>query len=133
MQNRTETEIIMRKQLWLVLLFLIVPIVCKGQMIKLDGVVSVQNSKINTGQIIYVEGVQIKHEEAKSDITDSDGYFSLQIVGVEPNTQTKIEVTPTGKYNEYIVVNRRDIDNITLGRKERINIYICEKNQYFKR
>ncbi len=123
----------MRKQLWLVLLFLIVPIVCKGQMIKLDGVVSVQNSKINTGQIIYVEGVQIKHEEAKSDITDSDGYFSLQIVGVEPNTQTKIEVTPTGKYNEYIVVNRRDIDNITLGRKERINIYICEKNQYFKR
>ncbi|MDR2948091.1 MAG: tetratricopeptide repeat protein [Prevotella sp.] len=123
----------MKKQLWLTLFFLIVPFICKGQMTKLDGVVAVQNSKINTGQIIYVEGVEIKHDEAKSDVTDSNGYFSLQIVGVEPNTQTKIEVTPTGKFNDYIVVNKRDINDITLGRKERINIYICEKNEYFKR
>ena len=102
-----------------------------AQVIQLKGIVSVQNSKINTGQRIYVPGVEIEHTSATNpDVTDSDGQFSLSIVGLPLHIQTKITVIPYGIYKDYLVVNQRDLDNITLGRIEPVGVYICKREDF---
>lgn len=124
----------MKKNAFL-LIFSLFFIAGHAQMTKLGGIVKVQNSKVKTGQIEYVSGVQIEHEgeKAKSDISDSNGRFSLQFVGVHPNTQIMLKATPSGKYKNYIVVNKRDIESVTLGRIEDLSVYLCDESEFEKR
>ena len=69
-----------------------------SQQIPLKGVVTVQNSKTNTGKVQYVKNAEITHPKAKSEVTDDDGKFTLYINGLQPNTQTQISVKPHGQY-----------------------------------
>ena len=101
-----------------------------AQLTQLKGIVTVQNSRVKTGQRIYVPGVQIEHANANSDVTDSEGNFSLYIKGLPSLSQTQITVIPHGVYKDYLVVNQRDLANITLGRIEPVGVYICKKEDF---
>ena len=105
-----------------------------AQLIELKGVVAVQNSKIKTGQRIYVSGAEIEHPNAtKPEITDSEGCFSLSIKGLPTSIQTQITVIPHGIYTDYVIVNQKELESITLGRVTPIGVYICPKGELEQR
>lgn len=107
-----------------------------AQQIELKGVVTVQNSKTNTGKIQNVRNAEVIHinnNVQTKDVTGNDGKFSLNIRGVAANTQIKIETTLHGEYADYVVVNTREIQDITLGRITPINIFITKKGELEKR
>ena len=108
-----------------------------AQQVKLHGVVSVQNSKINTGRTQYVKGAEVEHVNLKNaktgDVTGDDGKFTLDIQGVQPNSQTRISVILHGNYADYVVVNEKEIKDITLGRVLPVGVYICKKGELEER
>jgi tetratricopeptide (TPR) repeat protein len=100
----------------------------------LKGVVTVQNSKTNTGQTQYVKNAKISHPNAKNDVTtDDEGKFMLDITGLKQNIQTKIDVILHGAYGEYVVVNEKELQNITIGRETPVSVYICKKDELEQR
>jgi len=104
-----------------------------AQQIPLKGVVTVQNSKTYTGKIQYVKNAEVTHPHAKSDVTDNDGKFTLNITGLQQNIQTQIAVTLHGTYSDYVIVNEKELQNITLGRVIPIGVYICKKGELEQR
>jgi len=122
----------MRKHLIPLIFFLICGNL-HSQQIPLEGVVTVQNSRVNTGKTEYVSDASITHPKAKPTSTDSDGKFRLHITGVGSGTQIGIQVTPMGKYKDFVVVNEREIQDITLGRSLPVQIYICNKAELDRR
>jgi hypothetical protein len=103
------------------------------QQIPLKGVVTVQNSKIRTGRIQYVPNAQVEHPKAKPEASDSEGNFTLFVTGVKSGAQTAITVTPPGAYRGYVVVNEREMQNITLGRILPVYIYVCPQGELEQR
>jgi len=104
-----------------------------AQQIPLKGVVTVQNSKTYTGKTQYVKNAEITHRNAKNDVTDDDGKFTLNIIGLQPNTQTQIAVMLSGAYHDYVVVNEKELRDITLGRITPVGVYICKKGELEQR
>ena len=104
-----------------------------AQQTPLKGVVTVQNSKTNTGKIQYVKNAEVTHPKAKSEVTDDDGKFTLNITGLHPNSQTQITVTPHGEYAEYVIVNAKELLDITLGRVTPVGVFICKKGDLEQR
>lgn len=104
-----------------------------AQQIPLKGIVTVQNSKTYTGTTQYVKNAEITHRNAKNDVTDDDGKFTLNIIGLQPNTQTQIAVTLSGAYRDYVVVNEKELRDITLGRITPVGVYICKKGELEQR
>jgi len=94
--------------------------------ISLNGVVTVQNSKVNTGKTEYVSNAQVYSQNTQPNITDSQGKFSLRFAGVESGRQVQISVTPYGVYKDFMVVNDWDL-NPTLGRKSWVSIYLAKQ------
>ena len=104
-----------------------------AQQVQLKGVVTVQNSKTYTGKTQYVKNAEVIHPNAKSDVTDDDGNFTLNINGLKQNIQTQIAVIPHGVYGDYVVVNEKELQNITLGRVTPVGVYICKKGELEQR
>ena len=104
-----------------------------AQQIPLKGVVTVQNSKTYTGTTQYVKNAEITHPNAKNDVTDDDGKFTLSITGLKQNIQTQISVIPHGGYGDYVVVNEKELQNITLGRVTPVSVFICKKGELEQR
>ena len=104
-----------------------------AQQIPLKGVVTVQNSKTYTGKTQYVKNVEAMHPNAKSDVTDDEGKFTLNIIGLPPNTQTQIAINLSGIYHDFVVVNEKDLRDITLGRITPIGVYISKKGELEQR
>ena len=104
-----------------------------AQQIPLKGVVTVQNSETYTGKVQYVKNAEVIHPNAKNDVTDDDGKFTLEITGLKQNTQTQITVIPRGAHNDYVVVNEKELQSITLGRITPIDVYICKKGELEQR
>ena len=108
-----------------------------AQQVQLKGVVTVQNSKTYTGKTEYVKNAEVEHlnpQNAKTkDVTGDDGKFILNIKGVEPNTQTQISVALYGNYADYVVVNEKELKNITLGRLTPVSVYVCKKGDLEQR
>lgn len=115
------------KQRLLLFLLLLFPHLLTAQQIPLKGVVTVQNSRVNTGKTEYVPEVSINHPKAKPTATDSHGEFILQIIGLQRGVQTTIEVKPTGKYRDYIIVDDRLIRDVTVGRLTPVAICVQDK------
>ncbi|MDR2970427.1 MAG: hypothetical protein LBU83_00655, partial [Bacteroidales bacterium] len=80
-------------------LFFCVTINVIAQQIPLKGIVTVQNSKTYTGKTQYVKNAEVTHSNAKNDVTDDDGKFTLNITGLNQNIQTQIAVVPHGEYS----------------------------------
>jgi len=125
----------MRKFLFLQLFFLVYANIYAQQktLIPLEGVVTVQNSCVNTGITEYASDVSIEHPNAKPTSTDSKGKFRLYISDIESGKQINIEVVPKGKYLNYVVVNEWGIKDLTLGRLIPVSIYICNKAELDRR
>ena len=104
-----------------------------AQQIPLKGVVSVQNSKTQTGTTQYVKNAEVTHPNAKNDVTDDDGKFTLNITGLKQNVQTQIAVILSGAYSDYVVVNEKELRDVTLGRVAPLPVYICKKGELEKR
>ena len=103
----------------------------------LKGVVSVQNSKTYSGKTQFVKNAEVEHinpNKAKTkDVTGDDGKFTLNIKGVETNTQTQITVTPFGEFADYVVVNEKELKDVTLGRITPLSVYVCKKGELEQR
>ncbi|MCL2291366.1 MAG: tetratricopeptide repeat protein [Bacteroidetes bacterium] len=108
-----------------------------AQQVQLKGVVTVQNSKTHTGKTQYVKNAEIEHVNVKNaktkDVTGDDGKFTLNIQGVGANTQTQIAVTLHGAYSDYVIVNEKELRDITLGRLTPISVFICKKGDLEQR
>jgi len=108
-----------------------------AQQVQLKGIVSVQNSRTYTGNTQFVKNAEVEHintQNAKTkDVTGDDGKFTLNIKGVAPNTQTQINVIPHGEFSEYVVVNEKELKDITLGRITPVSVYICKKGELEQR
>jgi len=101
--------------------------------IPLKGVVTVQNSRTNTGKTEFVSHAQIEClQKAQPKISDSEGKFTLEIQG-KLNEQIAISVTPKGKYENYVVVNEKEIKDLTLGRLTPVSIFICPEGELTQR
>jgi tetratricopeptide (TPR) repeat protein len=107
------------------------------QQVPLKGVVTVQNSKTHTGKTQFVKNAEIEHtnlNNAKTkDVTGDDGKFLLNIKGVSTNTQTQIAIVLHGDYRDYVVVNEKELRDITLGRLTPVSVYICKKGDLEQR
>lgn len=99
----------------------------RAQQIALKGIITVQNSRINTGKTEFVPEVSVRHPNAKPTTTDSQGCFTLHIVRLSLGTQVDIEIKLTGKYRDYVVVNKDALHDITLGRLTPIHITIQDR------
>jgi len=108
-----------------------------AQQVQLKGVVTVQNSKTYTGNTQFVKNAEVEHvnqNNAKAkDITGDDGKFTLNIKGAGANTQTQITVTPFGEFADYVVVNEKELKDITLGRVTPVSVFVCKKGELEKR
>jgi tetratricopeptide (TPR) repeat protein len=111
----------------LTILFCIIIHSCFSQNIPLSGIITVQNSKVNTGKIQYVKNAQVEHPNAKPTLSDDLGHFLLYICGLKENTQTAITLLFSGEYKDFIIVNEKDVKDITLGRIEPLKIFVCRK------
>jgi len=101
--------------------------------IPLTGVVSVQNSKVNTGETVYVPNTQVSSQNAQPNTTDNEGKFTLRFTGVASGRQVQIAVTLYGAYKDYVVVNEKELQSITLGRITPVSVYICRKGDLEQR
>ena len=101
--------------------------------IDLKGVVSVQNSKVNTGKSVYVPNAQVSSQNAQPNTTDNEGKFMLRFSGIESGRQVQILVTPYGVYKDYVVVNEKELQSITLGRLTPIGVYVCQEGELEQR
>jgi len=101
-------------------------VVSSGAQISLSGVVTVQNSKVNTGLTVHVPNVQVASPYAQPNTTDNEGKFMLRFTGVEAGRQVQLSVSPFGAFKEYVVVNHWDL-NQTLGRKSSLSIYVAKQ------
>jgi len=107
--------------------------VCSHAQIPLKGVVTVQNSRTNTGKTEFVSHAQIEcAQKAQPKISDSEGKFTLEIQGKQ-NEQIAISVTPKGKYEKYVVVNERELKDLTLGRLTPVSVFICPEGELTQR
>jgi len=96
-----------------------------SQQISLRGSIAVHNSKYKTGKQQFIKDAFITARYTKPSSTDNNGNFSLQFVGTEIGTSIKLEIAKQGLE----VVNRRDLEDVVLGRKRPLRIYLAKKGK----
>jgi tetratricopeptide (TPR) repeat protein len=96
-----------------------------GQQIELTGSVSLHNSKYQTGEIVYVDNVYITAPFTKPSNTDDNGSFSLDFVGLDSGTSIDVQAEKSGLE----VVNSYDLQQVVLGRKLPLRIYLIDKGR----
>jgi hypothetical protein len=95
------------------------------QQITLDGQVSMHNSKYNTGKIQYVKDAYVTASFAAPDDTDTEGRFCLVFVGIKSGVSVKVTVEKAGLE----VVNTRDLEQVIIGRKDVLRVYLAAKGE----
>jgi hypothetical protein len=95
--------------------------------ITLSGVVVLQNSKYNTGEVIYLKNVTVISRVGSqkiSDLTDSDGDFDLVFSDKPYGNVARIYA----RKNAYEVVNYKELKQATvLGRYQPLKIVMCKQ------
>ena len=99
-----------------------------SQQVQLRGTVAVHNSKYKTGKVIYVQNTYLTAPFTKPALTDVKGAFTLEFVGLDPGMAIKIEASKQGLE----IVNTRDLDEVVIGRKLPLRIYVTEKGNVAK-
>lgn len=99
-----------------------------AQEITLKGQVSIHNSKYETGTIEYVQDAYVKATFAGVVDTDVKGNFSLIFSGIEEGTSVEVDVEKIGLE----VVNKKDLQEVVIGRLTPIKIYLAPKGQIAK-
>jgi hypothetical protein len=96
-----------------------------AQQVELRGTVSVHNSKYETGEVIYVQNAYLSAPFTVPATSDVEGNFVLEFVGLASGTALKIEAEKAGLE----VVNTRELEEVVLGRKFPLRIYVAEKGK----
>ena len=109
----------------LLVCFLLITATTAAQQVTLKGLVSIHNSKYNTGKIEYVPDAYITAPFTKPVNSDVVGNFSLEFVGIDPGTAVTLTVEKSGLE----VVNSYDLDKVIIQRNDPINIYLATKGQ----
>ncbi|RKN79791.1 tetratricopeptide repeat protein [Ulvibacterium marinum] len=95
----------------------------------LPGVVVEQNSKFNTGRIVYLSKAQIRSPGAAPQMSDSKGRFTL-IYSNKPNGNLAIIYASK---NGYQVVNEVELKkSAIIGRKTPMKVVLCERGKYLE-
>lgn len=112
----------MRSVKWLLIVIFLQCVYSFSQQIKLSGQVIVHNSKYNTGQFEFIANATISASFCKPAVTDAEGKFLLEFVGLRQGTALKIKCEKNG----YEVVNSYEIERVTLGRHTPLKIFVVE-------
>ncbi len=110
------------------LLFLftpLVPLTGSSQQIEIKGTISIHNSKYETGEIEYVQDAYIYAAFATPQVSDGEGKFTLSFVGIGKGSLVELAV----QKSNLEVVNRKDLQQVVLGRKMPIKIYLSPKGK----
>ena len=110
------------------LIFILASFPLYTQQITLDGQVSIHNSKYTTGNIQYVKDAYVQAPFATPDDTDVEGRFCLVFVGIESGVSVKVTVEKAGLE----VVNSYDLEQVILGRKSLLRVYLAPEGQLAK-
>jgi hypothetical protein len=96
-----------------------------AQQVELRGTVAVHNSKYETGEVIYVQNAYLSAPFTVPATSDVEGVFVLEFVGLASGTALKIEAEKAGLE----VVNTRELEEVVIGRKFPLRIYVAEKGK----
>jgi hypothetical protein len=94
-----------------------------SDLIQMEGVVCIQNSKIETGKIEYLGNVRIETSLGKSYLTDNSGRFTLTFPHDYLNK--KIDIEASKEYFE--VTNRCCLQNITIDPTRKIRVFMAKE------
>ena len=86
------------------------------------------NSKYQTGKVIYVQNTYLSVPFTKPALSDVKGAFTLEFVGLDPSMAMKIEASKQGLE----IVNTRDLDEVVIGRRLPLRIYVTQKGNLAK-
>jgi tetratricopeptide (TPR) repeat protein len=111
------------KNTLLLLLTLILALPAHAQQITLTGQVSIHNSRYRTGQIEYVKGAYAAAPFTTPGETDDKGMFYLEFVGIDGGSSVALTVEKAGLE----VVNARDLQDVIIGRKTPLRVYLADK------
>lgn len=102
------------------------PIGLYAQQSEIRGVVSIHNSKFETGKTEYVANVQIEESFGRGNATISDvgGHFKFSTVGI-PFKET---MTIVAKKQGLELVNPEEL-NVVVGQVSWVKIYMCPKGK----
>src|SRR5664279_2705893 len=93
------------------------------QDVKLPGVVVEQNSRLKSGQVVYVQGASIKAIQATPQMSDAKGRFTLIFADMPPGNVAQIDVGRDG----YEVVNSKVLQAAAItGRNAPLEIVLCK-------
>ena len=99
-----------------------------SQQVQLRGTVAMHNSKYQTGKVIYVQNTYLSAPFTKPALSDVKGVFTLEFVGLDPGMAMKIEASKQGLE----IVNTRDLDEVVIGRRLPLRIYVTQKGNLAK-
>jgi len=93
------------------------------QDVKLAGIVIEQNSKVNTGKVVYIQGAGITAKQATPQTSDANGRFTLVFADMPPGNVALINVERDG----YEVVNSKVLQAAAVtGRTTPLEIVMCK-------
>ena len=116
------------KRVFIFLILGIVVVKITAQKIDLHGVVSVHNSKHNTGMIEYVDGVEIYAPHATATASNQNGQFHLEFARFPVGRSVSLSAAKLG----YLVVNQNDLKDVILGRLTPLRIFLAKPGQLQK-
>ena len=99
-----------------------------SQIVTLSGVVTIHNSGYNTGNIQYISNAQIIGDFATPTTSDNKGKFNLVFIGVDRGKSIDIKIEKYGLE----VVNKRDLQDVVIGRKTPLRVYLAPEGQIDK-
>ena len=95
----------------------------------LNGVVVLQNSKYNTGQVEYVSGATIIATGALTTITNDAGRFRLTFPTKSSGDLISIEANKAG----FVVVNREELASLILSDQQQpIKVVLAPEDEYYQ-
>ena len=97
---------------------------------ELPGVVVEQNSKFNTGAIIYLANAKIKSPGAASELlSESNGSFKLQYADMPPGKKVRVYVSK----NDYELVNEEELKRAAVtDRLDTLKVVMCKEGQLYE-
>lgn len=97
----------------------------QAQQINLNGLVSIHNSKYETGEIQYVPNAFVSADFTTSTNTDGNGKFSLVFSGIPSGTDVSVKV----KKADWEIVNKKTLQEVVVGRLTPIRIFLAKKGK----
>lgn len=99
------------------------------QDVKLSGLVVEQNSKFNTGEVVFLSKAQVKSYGAAPQLSDINGTFTLVFADKPVGNVTRVYTSKNG----YEVVNDEVLKRAAvLGRNRPLKVVMCKEGQLYE-